>query len=106
MYIGIKNNKIIIYSEKPIDTSIYVLDEVRETEDRYMLSDDMTEYIPYNESTIGKREIQQELENKETQYGMNRWQREIILAEDSGASSYTKDKAQELEDLAEQLRND
>ena len=106
MYIGIKNGKIKFYSTEPIDMSIYVVDEVRETTDRYMLSEDGTEYIPYEENVINTRELKKELENKETQYGMNRWQREIILAEDSGASSYTKDKAQELENLAEQLRND
>ena len=41
----------------------------------------------------------------ETQYQMNRWQREIILSENSGASEYTKAKAQEIETLAEQLRD-
>lgn len=35
---------------------------------------------------------------------MNRWQREMILAENSGASAYSKNKAQEIETLAEQLR--
>ncbi len=40
----------------------------------------------------------------EQQYNMCRWQREIILSENSGASDYTKTKAQEIEDLAEGLR--
>ena len=43
----------------------------------------------------------QELESK---YKMNRWQREAILAEGSAYSDYTKEKAQEIETLAEQLR--
>jgi len=40
----------------------------------------------------------------ETKYGMNRWQREGILAEGSLFSEYTKAKAQEIETLAEELR--
>lgn len=40
----------------------------------------------------------------EQQYNMCRWQREIILADNSGASDYTKTKAQEIEDLAKELR--
>lgn len=40
----------------------------------------------------------------EQQYNMCRWQREIILNENSGASDYTKTKAQEIENLAKELR--
>lgn len=46
------------------------------------------------------------LVSKELQYGMNRWQREGILAEGSLYSDYTKAKAQELEDLAQELRDE
>lgn len=48
--------------------------------------------------------IQEQLEAKENEYQMNRWQREGILAQNSEYSDYTKNKAQELEDLAEELR--
>ena len=48
--------------------------------------------------------LQEQLEMLEAQYKMNRWQREIILAENSGASDYTKNKAQEIENIAEQIR--
>lgn len=48
--------------------------------------------------------LQEQLESLEHKYQMNRWQREIILAEDSGASDYTKNKAQEIENIAEQIR--
>ena len=41
----------------------------------------------------------------EKQYNMCRWQRELILSENSGASNYTKDKAQKIENLANSLRN-
>ena len=49
--------------------------------------------------------IQEQVNALEAQYQMNRWQREMILAEGSSASDYAKVKAQEIEDLAEQLRN-
>jgi hypothetical protein len=48
--------------------------------------------------------LQEQLETLEAQYKMNRWQREIILAQDSGASDYVKAKAQEIENIAEQIR--
>ena len=40
----------------------------------------------------------------EQEYNMTRWQREGILAEGSLYSEYTKAKAQEIEDLAAELR--
>lgn len=40
----------------------------------------------------------------ERQYNMCRWQREGILAQNSEYSDYTKNKAQQIEDLAEELR--
>lgn len=46
------------------------------------------------------------LAQKEAEYDMNRWQREGILAEGSNYSEYTKAKAQELEDLAAQVRKE
>ena len=48
--------------------------------------------------------IEEQVKEKEQEYQMTRWQREIILAEGSGASEYSKAKAQEIEDLAKQLR--
>ena len=36
---------------------------------------------------------------------MCRWQRELILADNSGTSQYTKDKAQEIENIALEIRN-
>lgn len=48
--------------------------------------------------------IEEQVAQKEQEYQMTRWQREIILAEGSGASEYSKAKAQEIEDLAKQLR--
>ena len=37
---------------------------------------------------------------------MNRWQREGILAENSSYSDFAKARAQELEDLAEEIRRE
>lgn len=105
MYIGIKNNKVILYSENQIDMNIYDVDEVRETNDRYMLSSDCSEYILYNEKEQEKIDLQNELQQKESEYQMNRWQREGILAEGSLYSEYVKDKARELEEIAEQIRS-
>lgn len=48
--------------------------------------------------------IEEEVLSLEQTYGMTRWQREGILAEGSLYSEYTKSKAQEIEDLAKELR--
>lgn len=49
--------------------------------------------------------VQEVLQQKEAEYQMNRWQREQILAEGSTFSDFTKQRAQELEDIAAELRN-
>lgn len=41
----------------------------------------------------------------ECRYQMNRWQREAILVQESLYSDYTKNKAQEIEVLAQKLRS-
>ena len=48
--------------------------------------------------------IEEQVSSLEQIYGMTRWQREGILAEGSLYSEYTKSKAQEIEDLAKELR--
>ena len=48
--------------------------------------------------------LEEQVASLEQTYGMTRWQREGILAEGSLYSEYTKAKAQEIEDLAKQLR--
>lgn len=64
--------------------------------------------VSYDIVALTEEEKKENLKNKvsdlEYEYNMCRWQREIILAENSGASDYTKTKAQEIEDLAEGLR--
>ena len=49
--------------------------------------------------------LKQQVTMLENQNKMFRWQREAILAEGSTYSDYTKQKAQQIEDLAEQLRH-
>ena len=48
--------------------------------------------------------IAEQVLSLENEYKMNRWQREGILAEGSLYSEYTKNKAQEIENIAEQIR--
>ena len=48
--------------------------------------------------------LEEQVSSLEQTYGMMRWQREGILAEGSLYSEYTKAKAQEIEDLAKELR--
>ena len=55
--------------------------------------------VPAPEPTIEERVAKLEAET-----GLTRVMREMVLAENSGASDYVKAKAQEIEDLAKQLR--
>lgn len=48
--------------------------------------------------------LQEKLNRLEVEYQMNRWQREAILVEGSPYSDFTKARARELEDIAEQIR--
>lgn len=49
--------------------------------------------------------IEEQVDVLEQTYGMTRWQREGILAEGSLYSEYSKARAQEIEDLAKELRD-
>ena len=48
--------------------------------------------------------IEEQVIKMEAETGLTRVMREMVLAENSGASEYVKSKAQEIEDLAKQLR--
>lgn len=48
--------------------------------------------------------LEEKVEQLETSTGLSRMMRELVLSENSGASDYVKSKAQEIEDLAEELR--
>ena len=51
-----------------------------------------------------RQELESQVAGLEAQTGLIRPMREGILAEDSAYSEYTKTKAQEIEDLAQELR--
>lgn len=51
-----------------------------------------------------KQQLANQVATLEATTGLIRPMREMVLAENSGASEYVKEKAQEIEDLAEQLR--
>ena len=58
------------------------------------------------ENVTSKHEptIEEQVAQMEAETGLIRVIREMVLAENSGASDYVKAKAQEIEDLAKQLR--
>ena len=66
--------------------------------------EDKGEYYEVVAVVIPEPTIEEQVIRLEREYGMNRWQREGILAEGSLYSQYTKNKAQEIEEIAEQLR--
>ena len=66
--------------------------------------EDKGEYYEVVAVVIPEPTLEEQVVRLEREYGMNRWQREGILAEGSLYSQYTKNKAQEIETLAENLR--
>ena len=66
--------------------------------------EDKGEYYEVVAVVIPEPTLEEQVVRLEREYGMNRWQREGILAEGSLYSQYTKNKAQEIEEIAEQLR--
>ena len=62
------------------------------------------QYVIVANAPIPEPTIEEQVASLEQIYGMTRWQREGILAEGSLYSEYTKAKAQEIEDLAKELR--
>ena len=62
------------------------------------------QYVIVANAPAPKQTLEEQVSSLEQTYGMTRWQREGILAEGSLYSKYTKAKAQEIEDLAKELR--
>lgn len=62
------------------------------------------QYIIVDNPAPKEPTLEEQVALLEQEYGMTRWQREGILAEGSLYSDYTKAKAQEIEDLAAELR--
>lgn len=59
----------------------------------------------YMKGTAPQEPLDVKVDRLETETGLTRIMREMVLAENSGASEYVKAKAQEIEDLAQKLRN-
>ena len=104
-----KNNKIVLFKEnkKNIETMLKIMPqyaglEIKET-DRPIENfewADTPEYIAKKH----RKELEQQVASLEASTGLIRPMRENILAEGSSYTEYTKNKAQEIEDLAQQLR--
>ena len=62
------------------------------------------QYVIVANALAPEQTLEEQVASLERTYGMTRWQREGILAEGSLYSEYTKSKAQEIEDLAKELR--
>ena len=62
------------------------------------------QYVIVENAPAPEPTLEEQVSFLEQTYGMTRWQREGILAEGSLYSEYTKAKAQEIEDLAKELR--
>ena len=61
-------------------------------------------YIIVENAPIPEPTLEEQVSKLEAETGLTRVMREMVLAENSGASDYVKAKAQEIEDLAKQLR--
>lgn len=101
MFLGYQNNKIALVSdtkEELENAPCMVFDEIVETDKNYFLHNG--EYV----TEIPEPTIEEQVAKLEAETGLTRIMREMVLAENSGASDYVKAKAQEIEDLAKKLR--
>lgn len=62
------------------------------------------QYIIVENAPIPELTLEEQVAKLEAETGLTRVMREMVLAEKSGASDYVKAKANEIEDLAKQLR--
>ena len=101
MFLGYQNNKIVLVAdtkEELENAPCMVFDEIVETDKNYFLHNG--EYV----TEITEPTIEEQVAKLEAETGLTRVMREMVLAENSGASDYVKAKANEIEDLAKQLR--
>ena len=63
------------------------------------------QYIIVENAPAPELTLEEQVAKLEAETGLTRVMREMVLAENSGASDYVKAKAQEIEDLAKQLRS-
>ena len=62
------------------------------------------QYIIVENAPIPEPTLEEQVAKLEAETGLTRVMREMVLAENSGASDYVKAKANEIEELAKQLR--
>ena len=101
MFLGYQNNKIVLVAntkEELENTPCMGFDKIVETDKNYFLHNG--EYI----TEIPEPTLEEQVAKLEAETGLTRVMREGILAEGSLYSDYAKAKAQEIEDLAKQLR--
>ena len=101
MFLGYQNNKIVLVAntkEELENTPCMAFDEIVETDKTYFLHNG--EYV----TEIPELTLEEQVAKLEAETGLTRVMREMVLAENSGASDYVKAKANEIEDLAKQLR--
>ena len=101
MFLGYQNNKIVLVAntKKELENApCMVFDKIVETNKNYFLHNG--EYV----TEIPEPTIEEQVAKLEAETGLTRVMREMLLAENSGASDYVKAKANEIEDLAKKLR--
>ena len=101
MFLGYQNNKIVLVAdtkEELENAPCMVFDKIVETDKDYFLHNG--EYV----TEIPELTLEEQVAQMEAETGLTRVMREMVLAENSGASDYVKAKANEIEDLAKQLR--
>lgn len=97
MNIGYKLSKAEKNTKKYTEMAIWCNSNNAKIEDKGEYYE-IVAIVPYTPT------LKEQLEDLERTTGYIRAIRELILAENSGASEYVKNKAQEIENLAEQLR--
>lgn len=102
MFLGYQNGKIVLVKETREELEnapCMTFDEIKETQENYFLHNG--EYV----TEIPTPTIAEQVAKLEAETGLTRAVRELVLADNSGASDYVKAKAQEIEALAEGLRS-
>lgn len=101
MFLGYQKEKIVLVAntkEELENAPCMTFDEIKETQENYFLYNG--EYV----TEIPEPTLEEQVAKLEAETGLTRIMREMVLAENSGASDYVKAKANEIEELAKQLR--
>lgn len=63
------------------------------------------QYVIVANAPTSEPTLKEQVAKMEAETGLTRIIREMVLAENSGSSNYVKSKAQEIEDIAKELRD-